>query len=303
MRRIYFILILLLILCTGLKAYKGQTGYNFLKIDTGNRAIAMGGAYAGVSQDINSVFYNPAGVHALSGKQVSFMYRSWLLQTDFGSLSYAQDFPGIATFSASLIYYQLPETERVDSLGFSTGEMLSGNNYAFILTGARPLYFDITGGINFKYINEQIFTTENKSIVVDVGLQRKMYATPSDSIVIGLVLQNWNFQTGHDPADPVPVNIKTGMEYMAYKNFKLNLDINKQIDQAFRYNIGAEYRFFNMIFIRGGYKTGYDLESFAIGFGINSSQLYQKVIFNFDYSLTSLGLLARSQNFSLNIHF
>lgn len=297
------IIIFLICFCTGLFASAGETGYNFLKIDTGNRAIAMGGAYAGVSRDIISIYYNPAGISELNKKEVYFMYRKWLFNTDYGSLSYAQNFKKIGSMGISVIYYQLPEVPEVDSLGYDTGSILSGNNYALIFTLAREVYAGILMGLNIKYLNERVFNSENKSIVLDLGLQKEIYTTPSDSIVLGAAIQNWNTKFNIDYSNPVPLNIKTGMEYMAYKNFKLNFDINKQIDRDFRYNIGAEYKFFNMILIRSGYKIGYDLESFSVGFGVDSQYFFHKIVLNIDYSFTSLGLLSKSQNFSLKIRF
>ncbi|MBU1077433.1 MAG: PorV/PorQ family protein [Spirochaetes bacterium] len=301
-------LCLIIIICTllfSLPVYgsTGETGYNFLKISTGNRAVAMGGAYAGVQGDIISIYYNPSGLVRLEGKEIYFMYRSWYFQTDYGSFSYAQNLKDIGSFGLSLIYYMLPDVKEVDTDGFETGDILSGNNYAFILTYARDIFYDIQAGLNIKYLNERIADSENKSIALDLGIQKEVYSTPSDSINLGLVLQNWGFKFDIDPDDPVPINIKTGIEYTAYKKFRLNFDINRPVDSTLVYNIGAEYKIFNMILLRGGYKIGYDLESFSLGLGFDSGFFYSKVILLVDYSLTSLGLLTDSQNFSLKIRF
>ncbi|MEJ2051918.1 MAG: hypothetical protein P8Y60_19170 [Calditrichota bacterium] len=39
-----------------------QTGLQFLKVDVGARAAAMGGAYMMVGDDANAMFYNPGGI-------------------------------------------------------------------------------------------------------------------------------------------------------------------------------------------------------------------------------------------------
>lgn len=304
MKKILILLCVLFVLpAVPVFSYSGETGYNFLKIDSGNRAVAMGGAYAGVSQDIIAVFYNPAGLYNIKNKEVYLMYRQWLLDTTYGTISYAQNFPDIAVFSAGIIYLKMPELDRINTLGYSDGEKISGNSFAFMVTGARKTYYDIILGSNLKYLQESIITTQNSSIVIDIGLQKKIFSTPSDSLSAGTVLQNWNFAFGLNSENPVPLNWKTGLEYTAYKDFKINFDINKQIARDFLYNIGGEYKILQMLFLRAGYKIGYDLESFSLGFGINSNTFYKSVIIYADYSLTSFGLLSRSQNLSLKIQF
>ena len=44
----------------------GQTGLQFLKVDVGARAAAMGGAYNMVGDDAGAIFYNPAGIGKVS---------------------------------------------------------------------------------------------------------------------------------------------------------------------------------------------------------------------------------------------
>ena len=38
----------------------GTTAAAFLKIDSGTRPMAMGGAFTGLANDINTLFWNPA---------------------------------------------------------------------------------------------------------------------------------------------------------------------------------------------------------------------------------------------------
>ncbi|MBN1899314.1 MAG: PorV/PorQ family protein [Spirochaetes bacterium] len=295
--------IMLFIINLALSASPGETGYNYIKLDSGNRAIAMGGAYAGVSEDIISLYYNPAGLAHLAGRQFYFLYRSWLFGTDYMTLAYSQKFNEYFYFGLGFLYFSLPEVNHIDYLGVETGQVLSGNDYTFIVSLAGDVFEKIRLGINFKLLNEAFVNTENHSIVFDIGLLREFYSTPSDSITAGLVLQNWNTKFSVDPDNPVPVNLKLGAEYTAYKDFTLNFDINKQIDLGLRYNIGAEYKIMNMVALRAGYKIGYDLESFTFGLGFDSHNLYKKAIFTVDYSLTSLDFLSQSQNISLKIRF
>jgi len=50
-----------------------QTGFQFLKIDMGARAAAMGGSYSMVGDDASTMFYNPAGM-AMMESNFNFFY-------------------------------------------------------------------------------------------------------------------------------------------------------------------------------------------------------------------------------------
>ena len=40
----------------------GTNSFNFLKMNIGSRSQGMGNAFTAVSSDLNSVYYNPAGI-------------------------------------------------------------------------------------------------------------------------------------------------------------------------------------------------------------------------------------------------
>ena len=60
-------------------------------------------------------------------------------------------------------------------------------------------------------------------------------------------------------------------------------DIVQPRDYDQQYNVGLEYGFENILFLRGGYKLNYDEESFSIGFGVNYSN------YRVDYAYSDFG--------------
>ncbi|KAB2849740.1 MAG: UPF0164 family protein, partial [Ignavibacterium sp.] len=73
--------ILLLLLISAAVAYSqsaGNTGLSFLKYGFGARNIAMGDAGTALSNDITSLFYNPAKLTLTSGSEVLFMHNEWI---------------------------------------------------------------------------------------------------------------------------------------------------------------------------------------------------------------------------------
>ncbi len=60
----------------------------FLKIDAATRPTAMGGAFVGVANDVNSVFWNPAGLTQMEKRELSAMYNSWFAGINYASGAY-----------------------------------------------------------------------------------------------------------------------------------------------------------------------------------------------------------------------
>ncbi|TFG94392.1 MAG: hypothetical protein E4H13_14940 [Calditrichales bacterium] len=61
------------------------------------------------------------------------------------------------------------------------------------------------------------------------------------------------------------------------------VDMIQPRDYDQQYNIGVEYGFKNILFLRGGYKLNYDEESFSLGFGL----MYKN--YRIDYAFSDFG--------------
>ena len=74
----------------------------FLYVGAGARALAMGSAFAAVSDDISAAYWNPAGLVNARGRMASFMHSErfgGLISYDY--LAYSQEYAG-DVFAASL---------------------------------------------------------------------------------------------------------------------------------------------------------------------------------------------------------
>ena len=49
----------------------GTAAAAFLKIDAGSRPMGMGGAFTGLADDINTLFWNPAGLASIQDQEFS----------------------------------------------------------------------------------------------------------------------------------------------------------------------------------------------------------------------------------------
>ncbi len=62
---------------------KGTTGATFLKLGAGARAIGMGSAFTGLSDDASAIYWNPAGLGFTKRWELSFNYQKHFADFDY----------------------------------------------------------------------------------------------------------------------------------------------------------------------------------------------------------------------------
>src|ERR1035437_432241 len=74
---------------SALRADQGTTSASFLKLAVGPRAIGMGEAFAGVADDVNALYYNPAGLAYVPDKEFTLMHSVWFQDIFFDNAAVA----------------------------------------------------------------------------------------------------------------------------------------------------------------------------------------------------------------------
>ena len=90
-----------------------------------------------------------------------------------------------------------------------------------------------------------------------------------------------------------------------FGNILLAMDVNHPSNATESVNLGAEYGFANMFYIRGGYESLFErdrINGLTLGGGIN---LYRRgsMGFRVDYAWSDWGILDNAQRFSLGVIF
>ena len=80
----------LVITNSGFAKKPGTTACNFLKIGVGARPIGMGGAFAGVADDINTIYWNPGGLGNIKTAQATVMHLDWFENITCEYIAYVQ---------------------------------------------------------------------------------------------------------------------------------------------------------------------------------------------------------------------
>ena len=69
----------------------GTASLQFLKLGVDARAIGMGEAYTAVTNDVSSLYWNPAGISRNFGKQVMFSHTKWPASISHEFVGYSQE--------------------------------------------------------------------------------------------------------------------------------------------------------------------------------------------------------------------
>lgn len=281
----------------------GSTGGLLLKMPVGARAIAMGGAFSGMADDISAIYWNPAGVA--------------LFQDNLAGFEYAQLFGGIGHGFVAASTPLSKQYNLAGSISFlSTGNIpvttilaQDGNGASFQasdiclgLTLGGNLTEKFSFGITGKYIHSGLYDLSASGIAFDVGT---LYRTDFYGMTFGLAISNLgtpeNFtgaslgaHTSHvDPSTgqvivdsvvgtmpsnsySLPLLFRAGVaidllgQVAGIKGQKLmfSTDFVTLSDNPEKVMMGAEYWWEDIIALRGGFQFLSDQYDFSAGVGL-----------------------------------
>ncbi len=275
--------ITLLLLPAAVHAEDGSTGLAFLKLGVGARAIALGDAYVGVSGDVSSVYWNPAGLAGVEHIDLMFMHSEWFQGIRYEFLGGAQRFEH-QTFAIGLTGLYMDDLERREGPTSEPIGHFGVFDFAFTGSYARTLtdYLDV--GASFKYLQEKIDDEIASGFAVDLGATYRV--PPVDRLTIGAVVQNLGTQMQYieDKFD-IPLNFRTGLAYSIPAEtlrgeFLAVTDLVVPSDGKTKLHFGLEYVYARTLALRFGYRTGWDNQNVSAGLGVNVKS------FRLDYAYT-----------------
>lgn len=342
MRKFYITFIMLIFGAVSLQAQimrdiskVGTTSAQFLKIGAGARAVAMGGAYTGVSDDIYSTYWNPAGIAGTEGNgQVAFNHAEWLADVTYDYAAGSFTLPEVGTMFVTLTSLGVPEEKvRTESYPEGDGRYWDASSISMGIGFARKLTDRFSIGFQAKYVKESIWNTSASGFGLDVGTY---YITPFNDLVIGASISNFgtklqldgrDIQFNTDPNGDIqtgPNNIPAKYAMTSYDMpliFKIGLamdvvktrfiKIKTAVDAAHPndnneyVNAGVELGYDEMIFVRGGYRTLFlkdSEQSYTFGAGLKY-EVAQGLKVTVNYAYADYGRLKDVQFIDLGIIF
>ncbi len=271
----------------------GTTGAAFLKIGMGARAVGMGEAFVGVSNDITAISWNPAGLDFIKDKELSFMYSLWLLDTYHGYVAYGQRLDKISSVGASIAYFGYGNVARVleDANGYpiETGENFAPSDVAVTLAYSRMLNrFDV--GASMKLIYETLDPQDSQgrafAFGFDVGMLYELYEI-LPGLILGATIQNLGIPLKFvNEGAALPTTLKVGVGYNLTDIIDIkdlsgvaSMDVIVPFDNSITLHMGVEMRIMDMFAMRAGYKIDRmidinPLAGFSIGGGVKLQEHY-----------------------------
>ncbi len=301
MKKFFEILLILTVINYALySAPVGDGGVTLpiLNYVAGTRAMGLGTAYTALSDEITSLYWNPAGLARLNKQQVYAMYEKLYEDTTYWFGGYALPFYGIGVFGVGLIYLTTGDINGAGPMQEDLG-VYNDSQAMLIISYGSPLnqiknfksrhlkFLDL--GASLKIVKHTLYTYTSYGFALDLGAKYVPISTSKifKNFIFGLVVQNIL-----PPASKLekerewyPLKIKFGTCYRTlYDTLLINVDVSQILikKKSPEFNFGVEYFIMRMFRVRTGYKEGIsgglglEIEDFAFDYALN---------YNFDLGL------------------
>jgi hypothetical protein len=314
----------------------GTTAAQFLKIGVGARAMALGGSFTAIANDVSTLYWNPAGLTNLQNFSVAVSHTEWFAEIshDFAGAVYSLNESDVIALSVVGLNTSEQEVTTVTQPD-GTGIYYDVSDLAIGLSYARALTDRFSVGLTAKYIQQNLYNESANTFALDLGT---FLRTGFHDLIIAMSISNFggsmqlegrdlitvtdinNNISGNYNTDarlkteawalPLIFRVGVAMDIVGgsdpfiasdQNRFTLAVDGVHPNDNTEKVNIGGEYAWDEMVFARVGYRMNYDLEKWTFGLGLLMDVGSQKV--GFDYALIDFNDLGKVSQFSVELRF
>jgi hypothetical protein len=283
----------------------GSTSGQFLKIGISARAVGMGEAFLAVADDASALYYNPAGLVGVEGREVlashtalpadvNYEYTGivWRLGENLVGLSFG------ALYTDAMMVTTPTHPE-------GTGEEFVYSCFQGGLTYARALTDRFSFGATLRHIRIYPMDTEYtmKAWCGDIG---SLYHIGYRNLRFGVRIANFGSDLeAIEESYPLPVSISLGLASEPYEAGPHRLTVSalatKPADNVEYYNLGSEYWYDGLVALRAGYAFEHDTMSWSVGAGFKVN--VGAAGFKVDYSYSGMDYLDDVQRITLGAGF
>jgi hypothetical protein len=261
-------------------AAPGEAGFAFLKLGIGARPMGMGSAYVALADDPTALYWNPAGLGAVQGAQVTVMHNEWIqdFRQEFAGVT--RGF-GVGTLGLGVSGFYTSELEKRDDVGNLIGHF-GFNDFAVTGAFAHRFPHHATGGLAVKFIREMIDQETATAVALDLGAQ---VGLGTSGVSLGAAVQNLGGDAKFiTETFPLPRTVRAGAALTrAIPSLTGKGTLSAEVRQArgddSHVHVGGEFEYKERVALRAGAKFGYDDEKVSFGLGLIQHR------FHFDYAL------------------
>jgi len=289
-------ILLLVIGLLGIGVYMGlntkvlaSTGVDILRVPLVPRAIAVGGAYAGMAEGVHAMAYNPAGLARQTNIEFSFSHNIGIIDSmDYLVLGMPIKAGGI--LGGSVLYRYMPP---IDNPGASDAAVVSNDmvvtlGYALGFRTTAESFENLTAGLNFKWLRSVLGEYTATSVAFDLGVWWQ--PNTIKSLQFGLAVQNLGVPLKYiKEEDSLPLNLKFGTAYcllvQPQHQVRLIVDLNVPVETKWlRVGGGLEYWFNKLVALRVGYQYQNETLASVILGGVGVRYMVENVELQLDYA-------------------
>ncbi len=284
----------------------GTTGAQFLEIGVSPRADAIGGAFAAIADDASAIYYNPAGLVQLEGRQIMVSLIDYPADISYSFVGVALPLGLGGVLGVG--YYGLDAGEMSVSTPYYPygvdGWTFGAKDYAVSLSYGRFLTDRFSIGVTVKVIDEVYEEERATGWAADVGTQ---YNTGWRNFKITMLLANFGpDMTFINEPYPLPINFKFGGAVDVLDgpghHAILAIEGSHPADNREKYNMGMEYTYHNFASLRAGQRFEHDLGGLSVGGGVNFN-ISEKYKAHLDYGFQDFDELSEIHRFALTVDF
>ena len=307
----------------------GLTGAAFLKVGVGAKAVGLGSAATALSNDVNQMFWNPAGIALKDDKlQASFSYNKWFADLNHNAAAVAYNWEEVGTFGVGFVQFgitgiaadrdiPLDPSLKPFQIEENSSSTYDYSDVAIQLSYARYVIDNLSLGATVKYVSQTIDGKAVTAFAVDFG---SLYHIGVLDWTIAARFNNLGSDMKYyDIAFGLPLSFSIGTALSPYsdENGKLMVAVDavKPQDGPQYFFTGAEYTLMNMISVRGGWKLNYagtddggttsraaiknTIEGFSAGAGFSTSVAGYNV--RLDYAYTQMEILDAAHRITVSV--
>lgn len=226
MKKFPLIIIILFVLSGTNVVVAQQSGraYEFLGLPATARVTALGGyAIPEHDNDLGMALVFPSLLSSNVTGHLSMNFVDYFGDINYGVVSFAQSFPRLGTFSASLQYVDYGTFTEADETGQTYGNFVAGD-YSFMIGWGRALNESFSIGSNLKTIYSAYHEYYSMGLALDLSVT---YLKPGGNFAAGILARNMGRQLIHyrsGNSEPLPFDLMIGVsQKLANAPFRLSI--------------------------------------------------------------------------------
>ena len=237
----------------------GGQGVAFLQIPIGARPAGLGNAFTAVADDINVVYFNPAGLCQIQNDMLGGMYNFMSMDRAHYQAVLIKQIKGNG-LALSFNRFGVSEIDGRDSEGYPT-EKFDDSEIAFKIVYGRKLlpFFGIGGGA--KYIIQSLCDAKGSGVAFDAGFLFLLLQSKNSfikSFRVGGSFNNiggkmtWNTESENEDEIPITMRVGSAIDLnLGVLNLLATFDVS-QTEDNLKLHFGVETWLIKELCIRAG---------------------------------------------------